>query len=81
MVSPADPTILRRLAFARYLYLQGVEQSKRPEPQSCMSLLSLHDATEFFLQLAAEASGVTMPKNVGFSNTGVVSKMLFHPCS
>ena len=49
---------VKRLAFIRYLYKVGVEQSNQPEPLNATSLLSLHDAAELFLQLAVEHLGV-----------------------
>lgn len=49
-----DPTIIRRLAFIKYLYGVGIEQSKAPEPLAGASLLTFHDAVELFLQLASE---------------------------
>lgn len=49
-----DPTIIRRLAFVKYLYGLGIEQSKAPEPLAGASLLTFHDAVELFLQLASE---------------------------
>ena len=54
---------LRRLAFIRYLYKIGIEQSNHPEPLNAISLLSFHDAAELFLQLSAEhtsASGTNV---------------------
>lgn len=45
---------MQRLAFVRYLFGVGVEQSRQPEPLAAMAVLSLHDAVELFLQLAAE---------------------------
>jgi hypothetical protein len=47
-------TTMRRLAFIRYLYTRGVEQSRRPEPLSATSVLTFHDSIELFLQLASE---------------------------
>jgi hypothetical protein len=49
---------MRRLAFVRYMYDLGMEQSRQPEPMYAASLLTLHDCSEFFLQLAAEHVGV-----------------------
>lgn len=46
--------LMRRLAFIRYLYKLGLEQSKQPEPLSSVSVLTFHDSAELFLQLAAE---------------------------
>ena len=49
-----SPETRKRLAFVRYLYSLGVEQSRRPEPQSSASVLAFHDAVEFFLALGCE---------------------------
>jgi hypothetical protein len=46
--------LIRRLAFVRYLYGLGVEQSHRPEPLASVALLTFHDASEMFLQIIAE---------------------------
>jgi hypothetical protein len=46
--------VVRRLAFIRYLYQTGVEQSRAPAPLKCASLLTMHDAVELWLQLASE---------------------------
>jgi len=45
---------IRRLAFIKYLYRLGIQQSETPEPLSAVSLLNFHDAIELFLQLASE---------------------------
>lgn len=47
-------TKIHRLAFAKYLYLVGVEQSKSPEIMASASLLTFHDSVEIFLQISAE---------------------------
>ena len=47
-------TIVKRLAFIKYLYNLAVEQSKKPEPLCSASILTFHDAIELFLQLASE---------------------------
>ena len=52
----------RRLAFVRYLYDLGVDQSHKPEPFAAVAVLTFHDACEMFLQIAAEHNGVTFPK-------------------
>jgi hypothetical protein len=48
------PVQTRRLAFAKYLLSVGTNQARQPEPLAHAAILSLHDATELFLQLAAE---------------------------
>jgi len=45
--------ITKRLSFVRYLYEVGVYQSRRPEPLCYSAILTLHDAVELFMDLAA----------------------------
>ena len=49
-----DKNVVKRLAFIKYFYKVAVEQSQRPEPLCSASILTFHDAIEFFLQLASE---------------------------
>jgi hypothetical protein len=58
-----EVTLRRRLAFIRYLYSIGVEQSRQPEPCGAASILTFHDGVELFLQLASEHldAGVQQP--------------------
>lgn len=56
-----DLLTMKRLAFIRMLFFQGIEQSRLPEPLNAMSVLSLHDASELFLVLAAEKLGADLP--------------------
>jgi hypothetical protein len=55
-----DPLMMKRLAFIQMLFLQGIEQSRLPEPLNVTSVLSLHDASELFLVLAAEKLGTRL---------------------
>jgi hypothetical protein len=41
------------------LYTLGVDQSKKPQPYSWTSILTLHDAVELFLLLTAEYLGIS----------------------
>jgi len=61
-----DPQTMERLAFIRLLYQQGIEQSRQPEPLNVTSVLSLHDASELFLGLAADKLGASLPRFVPF---------------
>jgi len=62
MTNPTlDEATLKQLALIRLLYLQGVEQSGRPEPFSLFSLLTFHDAVELFLILATEHLNAPVP--------------------
>lgn len=55
---PLDETTIARLAFIKYLFSTGVKQSYAPPPLSGISLLSLHDSVELFLQLASEYANI-----------------------
>jgi hypothetical protein len=61
-----DRQAVKRLAFIRLLYTQGVEQAGRPQPLAATALLAFHDAVEMFLLLAAEYLGVSLSKGVTF---------------
>ena len=50
---------VRRLAFIKYLYNIGIEQSRKAEPLCWASILTFHDTIELFLELASEYLGVT----------------------
>lgn len=54
-----DNGVMERLAFIRYLYFLGVEQSRIAEPFSRASVLMFHDAIELYLELAAEHMDVS----------------------
>jgi len=49
-----EHTMVRRLAFVKYLYSNALKQSKAPAPLNAASILGMHDAAEFFLGLACE---------------------------
>ena len=49
---PVD--IVRRLAFAKYVYTLGKVQAQQRWPLNAVALLMFHDAVEFFLQIASE---------------------------
>jgi hypothetical protein len=59
---PLNHDVASRLAFIRYLHHLGIEQSRLPEPQSSAAVLTLHDAVESFLLLAAEQLGAAPPR-------------------
>jgi hypothetical protein len=63
---PVDALTMKRLAFIRQLFLQGIEQSHLPEPLNVTSVLSIHDATELFLVLATGKLGASPDKNAPF---------------
>ncbi len=45
---------MERLAFLKYLYGVGIEQSQQPEPLAAASILTFHDSVELFLELSCE---------------------------
>lgn len=53
-----DELIIKRLAFAKYIFCLGKSQSLQPEPLCGLSILSFHDSVELFLQLALDQLGV-----------------------
>lgn len=66
MTQALDSRTVRRLAFIRFLYGQGLEQARRPHPLAAPALLSFHDAVEMFLLLAAEHLKVNLDRNTTF---------------
>jgi hypothetical protein len=61
-----DPQTVRGLAFVRFMYNRGLEETGRPQPLAIAALLSFHDAAEMFLGLAADHLGVNLTANVNF---------------
>jgi len=49
-----EESVVKRLALIKYFYKEAVEQSQRPEPLCSVSILTFHDAIEFFLHVASE---------------------------
>jgi hypothetical protein len=68
MSQALDPNVVRRLAFIRFLYTQGLEQARRPQPLAATALPNFHDAVEMFLLLAAEHLKVNLPKGMTFDS-------------
>lgn len=52
--------IIKRLAFIRFMYTQGVYYSNRPEPISSISILLFHDSIELFLQLVCDTKNINI---------------------
>jgi hypothetical protein len=68
---------MQRLAFIRYLYSSAVEQSRQPEPVAALAVLSLHDAVELVLHLAAEHTNANLGKKPEFNEYfGVINAQL-----
>jgi hypothetical protein len=67
MTPPAlDPLTMGRLALIRLLYLQGLEQSRLPQPVVYSSVLTFHDTVELFLGLTADRLSANLPANLPF---------------
>lgn len=54
------PPIVRRLALIKYMFREGLEQSRRPSPAFVTGLLTFHDAVELFLHLACDHHGAAL---------------------
>lgn len=66
MAGNLNKDVLSRLAFIRYLYRIGAEQSEKPEPMKAASILTLHDSVELFLHLALEYTGAKGKSHIEF---------------
>lgn len=66
MARSLTPNDIKRLAFSRFLYQEGVKHSRLPAPLSSTALLSFHDAVENFLGLTAEFLGVEVDPKISF---------------
>lgn len=56
----------RRLALVKYYVALGAQHARQPWPMCSVAILLLHDATEFFVQLAAEHLNAKTTKNTDF---------------
>ncbi|MFC7794550.1 hypothetical protein [Streptomyces cinereoruber] len=66
MAVSVDEQSVKRLAYIRMVYEQGVAQAKQPMPMGASSLLSLHDAVEMFLVLASDALNIPGDQRTNF---------------
>ena len=57
---------LERIALVRHLHALGVSQSRQPEPHCAAGLLTLHDAVELLLQVAAEHARIPTGVRIAF---------------
>lgn len=63
---PLDSVHVRRLAFIKYLYRNGMQALALPTPQAGASVLLFHDAAELFLGLAVDVLDVAHPRDDSF---------------
>lgn len=66
MAPSLSPLDIQRLAYIRFLYEEGAEYARRPHPLSCTAVLTLHDAVENFLGLAADHHGTNPDPKIQF---------------
>ncbi|MFI1723920.1 hypothetical protein [Streptomyces sp. NPDC020489] len=66
MTTALKPLTVQRLAYVRFLYQEGIEQSRQPAPLSARSITSFHDAVENFIGLTAEQLSVELRKGIEF---------------
>ena len=74
-----DSSTVKRLALVRHLFNVGVEQSRQAEPTNCISLLSFHDAVEWFLQLTTEHYGISKQDQTFMGYWDVITAKLGEP--
>ena len=53
------PDIIKRLAYIKLFYRIGVEQSKQAEAIAFTSVLTIHDAIDWFMTLACLQNSIT----------------------
>ncbi|MFE1796900.1 hypothetical protein ACFW9L_12110 [Streptomyces sp. NPDC059517] len=66
MLSSLDQLTVQRLAYVRYLYHEGIEQSRQPAPLRSRAITAFHDAVENFVGLVAQHLGIDLNKGVDF---------------
>ncbi|WP_405909564.1 hypothetical protein OG742_37180 [Streptomyces sp. NBC_00828] len=66
MSASLKPLTVQRLAYVRYLYQEGIEQSRQPPPLNARSISSFHDAVENFIGLTAEHLDVDLKPRMEF---------------
>lgn len=66
MAPSLDPLTVQRLAYVRYLYREGIEQSRQPAPLRSRAITSFHDAVENYVGLVAQHLGADLKKNSDF---------------
>ena len=79
MADHMDASTVKRLALVRHLFNVGIEQSHQPEPMNCISLLSFHDAVEWFLQLTTEHHGISKKDQAFMGYWDVITAKLGKP--
>lgn len=63
---PPSPQALERLALIAAVARHGENQGRQPEPLNMLSVLTLHDAVELFLELAGEHVGARVSERTTF---------------
>jgi hypothetical protein len=62
MAPSLDPLTVQRLAYVRYLYCEGVEQSRQPAPLRSRAITSFHDAVENYLGTVVQHLSIDVSK-------------------
>jgi hypothetical protein len=66
-VSPTlDSLTVQRLAYIRYLYREGIEQSRQPAPLRSRAITSFHDAVENYVGLVAQHLSIELTRGTEF---------------
>ena len=67
MGNSVSASIMRRLAFARYVFRLGQRQAESAPPANAAALLSLQDAVELFLLVTCEHRKIQLKQNPTFA--------------
>ncbi|MFJ8153950.1 hypothetical protein [Streptomyces sp. NPDC094468] len=66
MIRPLDPHVVQRLAYVRFLYREGIEQSHQPAPLCSRAITSFHDAVENYLGVVTQYLRIDVNKAPDF---------------
>ncbi|MGW1008388.1 hypothetical protein [Streptomyces sp. NPDC002520] len=66
MAPTLDPLTVQRLAYVRFLYREGIEQSRQPAPLRSRAITSFHDAVENYLGIVTQHLGIDVNKAPDF---------------
>ncbi|GAA3140375.1 hypothetical protein [Streptomyces echinatus] len=66
MAPTLNADVVQRLAYVRFLYREGIEQSRQPAPLRSRAITSFHDAVENYLGTVTQHLGIDVNKAPDF---------------
>ncbi|MFF9158362.1 hypothetical protein ACF1AB_39750 [Streptomyces sp. NPDC014846] len=69
MTPTLNPDVVQRLAYVRFLYREGIEQSRQPAPLRSRAITSFHDAVENYLGTIVQHKNIDVsraPEFIGY---------------